>query len=344
MVNRRAGSLRPGARFSLPVALVALLLLFILPAPAQEPVATAGVDTNAFLIGDQINLTISVDHGTDFKIGNIAPADSLEGLEIVARGETERHSSGDAVSERTRFTITAFDSGTYVIPPFAVYYTGGADTLVRSAKTGPVAVFVHGVEVDTAGDIRAIKPPLGVPLTFLEVLPYLAVLAAAAGLVWLVSWFLRKRRSGEKFIPGPPPRPADELALEALRSLGAKRLWQRGMIKEYHSTLSDIVRTYIERRYLVPAMESTSDETLSFEPVRRLPPDDAATLKEILYRSDLVKFAKFVPEPGDHDSSLSGAVAFVEHTRRATPRAEAAVPDDTLPEGAVTDGAGGNTA
>lgn len=319
-----------------------ICLLFLLlsvaagSANAQEPTVSARVDTNSFVIGGQIHLTVSVERPATVTLTNIGPADSLEGLEIVERGETERSGSGASVSERTRFTITAFDSGTYVIPPFAAWYTGGGDTTARSVSTGPIAVFVHGVEVDTAGDIREIKPPLGVPLTFMEMLPYIAGVLIAAGLVWLVSFLLKKRRRGEELLPGPPPRPADEVALEALRSLDGERLWQRGKVKEYHSAISDIVRTYIERRYFVPAMESTSDETLSFGPIRSLPESESSALKRILYRSDLVKFAKFIPEPGDNESSLTGAVTFVEQTRRTPDRTAA-------PAAAAADPGGGGT-
>lgn len=307
--------------------LIAPALLAAAAAFSQEPSVSARVDTSAFVVGEQIRLTVSVEHAPGDTVRNVGPADSLAGLEIVARGEPERSSADGRVLERIPFTVTAFDSGARVIPPFAVYYTGAGDTAVRSALTSPVAVFVRGVEVDTAADIRGIKPPMGVPITFMEVLPYLLALLAAAGLVRLAYIVMKKRRKGEGFIPGPPPRPPHEVALEALRALESEKLWQRGRVKEYYSGVSDILRAYIERRYAVPAMESTSDETLGFVPIRSLPGSEHDTLRGILIRSDLVKFAKFIPPEVEHESSMTGAVAFVERTRGAEPA------DPGTPEG-----------
>jgi len=50
--------------------------------------------------------------------------------------------------------------------------------------------------------------------------------------VWLYVYVRAKRKKGESILPEAPARPADELALEALRALESERLWQRGKIKE----------------------------------------------------------------------------------------------------------------
>jgi hypothetical protein len=293
---------------------------------AQEVSATAVADTNTIRVGEQFRVKVSVAGPGGFVLRNVGPADSLEGLEIVGVDS----SSADGTAART-FTITAFDSGTYVVPPFAAYYRGQSDSTVRVASTLPIAVFVHGVDVDTSAEIRAIKPPLDVPLTFMEVLPWALAVIVAAGLIWLAYYYMKRRRRGESFIPAPPPRPADEIALEALRAVGSEKLWQRGKLKEYHTAVSDIVRTYIENRFGVPAMESTSDEILVASRGAGFGEGVVALLGDILLRSDLVKFAKFVPEPSQNEKSLEGAVAFVEQTRVVKVAREEPVPAEPAP-------------
>ncbi len=299
---------------------------------AQEVRLTAFADTNSLRVGEQVRVTVSVEHPDGYLLRNIGPADSLEGLEIVGVDSGVSAPGTGGSPFRRIYTFTAFDSGTYVVPPFVAYYSAPSDTAHRSVSGAPIVLFVGGVDVDTSAEIRAIKPPLDVPLTFAEILPYLGAVAAVAALSWLVYYILKKRKRGEKFIPGPVPRPADELALEALRSIEAERLWQRGKVKEYHTSLSDVLRTYIERRFAVPAMESTSDEILSSGPVAGLVPEAVSALRDVFTRSDLVKFAKFVPPPEQNERSFAESVSFVELTRRKraaeTPTpAEVAAPD-----------------
>jgi hypothetical protein len=290
---------------------------------AQELRLTATPDTNALRIGEQVRVTVAAEHPGGYVIRNVGPSDSLAGLEIVGidSGGAAGAGGGTAAPFRRVYSITAFDSGTYVLPPFIAYYRPGSDTAIRSASSAPVVLSFRGVDVDTSAEIRAIKPPLGAPLTLAEILPYLGAIAAAALLAWLVYYMLKKRKRGEKFIPGPPARPADEIALEALRSIEAEKLWQRGKVKEYHSALSDVLRRYIESRYGVLAMESTSDEILAFAPVSALEPAAVAALREVLTRSDLVKFAKLIPPPDQNERSIAHSVSFVELTRGAAPAA-----------------------
>jgi len=324
MVGRRPSSPFPALRLTGPGIALGALLILAAPftgarawrLPAQEVSATAAADTTSIRIGEQLRVRVTVAGPEGTVLLNLGPADSLDGLEIV-RVDTAAAGDGAGGKEIRTFYITAFDSGTFVVPPFAAYYRTASDTAVNTATTLPIAVFVHGVDVDTSAEIRAIKPPLDVPLTLMEVLPWAVGILLAAGLLWLVSVYMKKRKRGERLIPAPPPRPADEVALEALRALASENLWQRGKLKEYHTAVTDIVRTYIENRFGLPAMESTSDEILGAVTAAGFERGAVALLRDLLTRSDLVKFAKFVPGTGENEKSLDGAVSFVEQTRGA---------------------------
>jgi hypothetical protein len=285
-------------------------------ASAQDIRAVARVDSNNILIGDWLRLHIEVQHAAGITMTFPALADSLQGMEIIHRDTPTVKNNGQQVLETASYTITAFDSGTYIIPPMLIHYTVGGDTTRRVAETSPIPIFVHGIAVDTTQAIKDVKPPLSVPVTFADVLPYLIGIAGAGGIAWLIYYIYKKRKRGERFIPEPPARPPQEIALEALRALEAEHLWQRGKLKEYHSQLTDIVRLYIERRFDVLAMESTSDEILSSMVNRGSDKDVLQLLREILVRADLAKFAKFQPTPEENESSLRLAVDFVERTWR----------------------------
>jgi hypothetical protein len=293
---------------------------------AQDVRATARADSTHMLIGDWLTLSVEIEHPADVTVSSIEFADSLRPFEIVRQNQPTRTQSGGSIIERGSFTLTVFDSGFHVIPPLRVTYSTAADTTRKFVESMAIPVRIGGIVVDTTAAIKDIKPPLGVPITFAEILPYLIGVLLLGGIGWLVYYILKKRRRGETIIPAPPPRPPRELAIEALRALESEQLWQRGKVKEFHSKLSDILRTYIEREWRVLAMEMTTDEILTSPFVRTVPQDARRALREILIRADLVKFAKFQPQANENDVSMRSAFEFVEHASlRTAPNLEAIV-------------------
>ena len=311
MVMRRLWSTGCG-----PLAGVVFMAALFIPGllAAQSVHVSARVDSNSILIGDWLALHIEVAHPANATVVFPLLPDSLEGFEVVRRDPPVQKTTDQGILESSTFILTAFDSGMHVVPPLTVRYRTAGDTTQHAMDTPPIPVVVHGIRVDTTQEIRDVKPPLSVPLTLADILPYLIGTAVVAGLVWLYFYARARRKTGEPLIPEAPPRPANETALEALRALESERLWQRGKVKEYHSLLTDIIRFYIEKRFGVNAPEMTSGEVLDSDTVKTLPNDDREPLKEILTRADLVKFAKFQPRPEDHERSIRFAVSFVEST------------------------------
>jgi hypothetical protein len=78
--------------------------------------------------------------------------------------------------------------------------------------------------------------------------------------------------------------------------------------------LSAIVRTYLERRYVIRAPELTTEEFLLVA-AGRLSAEHRALLEAFLERCDRVKFAGYRPDSEESLSALKAARAFVEDTR-----------------------------
>ena len=293
------------------------LLLALLAAgrsSAEDVRATARVDSARMVIGDWLTVYLQVEHRADAKVTWPVFRDSLDGFEVVRHTDPVMKTENDNVLESATLVLTAFDAGEYVLGPIPFQYTTKGDTTKSFARTSPIGITVRGVAVDTTKEIRDIKPPVSLPISFAELLPWIIALAASAGAIWLFLYIRRKRRAGESIFPEEPLRPAHEIALEALAALEAERLWQRGKVKEYHSEITDIVRRYIERRFQMLAMESTTDEILSAGAIKALPPETSGTLSTVLVRADLVKFAKFQLRPGENEASIPLAVSFVRST------------------------------
>jgi hypothetical protein len=113
-------------------------------------------------------------------------------------------------------------------------------------------------------------------------------------------------RAREKPRPalGPLPRPPHEVALEALAALEASPLLERGQVKEYHIAASDILRTYVEGRFRVEALEMTTREVL--EGLAKIGADAPfrVGLRTFLEACDLVKFAKARPDAETSQAAL----------------------------------------
>jgi hypothetical protein len=141
-------------------------------------------------------------------------------------------------------------------------------------------------------------------------------LVLVAVIVWVV--LFRTKRPGWK-APVIPPRPVWEIALEGLGQLEKSRFLAEGRFKEYYSSLSGIVRAYIEARFEIRAPEMTTEEFLIFTYAsEKLNDKQREFLGELLQSSDMVKFARFVPSMDHARNNLRLARTFIEETRPLT--------------------------
>jgi len=160
--------------------------------------------------------------------------------------------------------ITSFDSGMYTIPPIRFYFRELPDTTLHFSQTESLILNVHTVKVDTTQAIKPIKGPMKIPITFRELLPWIVLVILLALIVWFVIYYLKKRKKAEPIFQLKPRiilQPY-EIALAELEKLRAKKLWQSGKIKEYHTEVTEIIRRYVEDRFRIMALESTTGEII----------------------------------------------------------------------------------
>ena len=282
---------------------------------AQQPELIASVDSNEMLIGDHLALNILVSHGTDQEILWPFWLDSLGGFEVISASPIDSSLRGGQVEEIQELILTTFDSGMYQIPALPILYTQAGDTF--RLETDPYLIQVHGIAVDTAQAIKPIKTLLDAPLTFREVLPWLLVGVVALLIIGgLLYWFVFRKKP-EPVLTGPPPPqiPPHEVAMRKLAKLEQKKLWQEGSIKAYYVELTEILREYLEGRYHVPALESTTDEIIAGLNSKDIPAHQFNQLKDLLVRADFTKFAKLRPGPSENMAGMEVARTFIKETR-----------------------------
>jgi len=289
---------------------------------AQDIKVSATIDSTSILIGNQAHLKLKAMYDNRHGLIRIqwpAIADSLASkVHVVDKSKVDTviaDSMEPTLQSQTQnITITGFDSGFYAIPPFQFIVNG--DT-AHPILTEPMMLQVRTVPVDTTKAFRDIKGPIQVKFPLILILIYVGIgLVALAIIIFVIIYFINRNKK-RKLVPEvklPPPVDPHVKALELLEQLALKKLWQEGKIKEYYSSVTDILRIYLNERFGVDALEMTTDEIMYA--MRRVSMDEAIKIKlqQLLVLSDLVKFAKEQPLPYEHESTLNGAIDFVNNT------------------------------
>ena len=294
-----------------------MFLCLTIVAGAQQVTSKAWVDSTTFRLGDWIVVHHEIRAPKELRVQAPSPKDSIGTFEIVSQTTPEEsESDGMRVIEKS-FTLTKFDSGKYVIPSIPTNYYKGNDTTVFQTFTQPIDITIRGVMLDTTQTFKDIKEVLHVSLTIWDYLLYggIILLLAAAGYFGYRYYKKMKEKPPKEETPVAPPRPAHEIALEALSDLEKKHLWESGADKLYESEVTEIIRQYIENRHSIPALEMTSNDLISrlvFVGIHRELLEEMNTFFRC---ADMTKFAKYHPTPLEHQAAMRTAYRYVDATK-----------------------------
>lgn len=281
----------------------------------QNVTVEAKADSVKFLIGDQFTLTLRVssDERTNIifpEIGSLIP-----NFEIINTGGTDTLSDGGKYILERKYVLTCFDSGSYSIPSLTFMYEKKGMAGLYPAKTNPLSLY-FGIPA-LGKDIIDIKKPLDEPVTFSEYLPYIIIFAAILILGGLIYFYFRRKKPAapEQAPERLEPRiPAHILALAALDKLKSENLWQKGELKEHYTRLTEILRTYIERKYKILALEMASAEIIEFFEKNTIDKETLEKLVYILDNADMTKFAKQKPDNTINTKTLDDTYYFINKT------------------------------
>lgn len=300
--------------------LIVSMMFFCNEIHAQGVVATAKLDTNIVVVGQPFTLELSITQPKDVKIDWPYISDSIGALEVVKNEglDTIPVEDNTMLMRMQKVTMMAFDTGMFVIPGFTIDYK------VRNTNakvyTDPLSIKVFLMPVDTTKAIKDIHPIQDVPYDWLFIgLIVLGVLVLAV-IVWFVVRYLKKakeRDDANKVVIAPKQSPY-EIAMASFEQLKKEEIWQQGDVKKYYSELTEIVRAYIQNRWMIPALEFTSDEILEHAFIKQIDAAENEKLVYLLRLADLVKFAKAIPHVSEHELSFTNAIQFVDATTPAT--------------------------
>ncbi|MFH1799522.1 MAG: hypothetical protein ABH891_01555 [Candidatus Omnitrophota bacterium] len=269
-------------------------------AASSGPCLAAGADdirvkaevNKAFLtIGDPVTYTVTVEHAPDIKVLSSIPAPSSDFLEIKKVEDIDKKQKKKILTGR-KFTLTSYRLGEFILDPVTIKYQKDGQP-EKSILTNKLYLTVKSVSGgDPQEDIRDVKTVVPYKLRIGKLLAVLLVLMLLVGGYFLYR-ALRKKKGA--FQPAVTPMTLEEEAFMHLTELFESDLLKRGFIKMYYLRLSEILRTYFEKRYKILAVESTTIEILrAFRP-QHLETGLYQKIQYVLEAADLAKFAKWIP-------------------------------------------------
>ncbi len=262
---------------------------------------TATLEPTDFTVGDPITLNIEAtcDDGMQLSIEN----NDAFGSFVV----TEQSTLLDIPSNEGRqwywsMQLDTFDASATEVPNIVIHWTNSIGQMGNIAIE-PIKVHVSSIAGDTLQEMNLRGIRSSVPLLQSTWWPTILIVGIICAILFLLIRFFFSRK---KTIV--PPHIKAEIALQNLRNTNLE-------VQQFYTTISNIVRTYIEERFHISATGQTTREFLIAEKENpKLEHVDRRALKDFLVAADLVKFARFEPNANTWDDAIDRAEQFVTNT------------------------------
>ncbi len=271
-------------------------------------------DRNKIAIGEELVYSLIIRYPNKVKLlGD--PVTDFSKFEVTQIKKYEPAEDGGFRIEQYDYSLTTFTVDTFFIGAPRVPYRSGKDSLVAE---GPTRSIIVASTIDsTVKDIRPEKPLIQAEinwwLLFLYVFGGALVLAA---LVYFGIKLYRKYKQGgmrKPVVEIEPVKTPEELALERLDALKDRQLIENGEFKEFHIEASNIIRMYVEQKFLIQALECTTSDLMVVFQRKKLAEENYVTLlRRFLEVCDLVKFAKYRPSSRECHQIMNDAYGLVK--------------------------------
>ncbi|MBR5394219.1 MAG: hypothetical protein IK144_03930 [Bacteroidaceae bacterium] len=299
------------------VHIFSLFLLLMTGVRAQVQVDVK-LDSLQLFIGQQTDLTLSVT--IDAKQKLVMPdikkgQELIPDIEVVTVGnpDTAFLNDGKRLTVSQAYTITAWDSAFYYLPPMQVTVDG------KKYDSKSLALKVYTVDIDTL-HLDQFFPPGGImELPFLweewQMVMFGSLLLILMFVcVGVLYYHVKHGKPIVRFIRRKKKLPPHQVAMNEIERIKSERKWAEEDSKEYYTLLTDTLRNYIRDRYGFNAMEMTSSEIIE-RLIAENNEEALDELREIFRTADLVKFAKWSTLINENDANLVSAIEYVNQTK-----------------------------
>lgn len=288
--------------FTKPLFLPIALLLVHSAIAQSAGTVRALVNKTTIMIGEPLELIVEANIPADASI-RFPVIDSITHFEILPGTRIDTINTSGGTTIRGVYSITSFDSGHWVIPPFSLSSTLQSDSIaidVIFADFNPDQPY-HDIK-----DVLDVKPVEDKNAWWWY---------AAGGAILLVVLLLLLTRKKKQIQPAAAKvsvNPYQE-AMQQLEQLHK----EKPEVKQFHSRLADIFRLYVFRQKGILSLQKTTDDLIIQLKGLNLPKQEFDTLSQALRLGDFVKFAKFMPTEDDTRNCfavIGNAIQLIEKT------------------------------
>ncbi|MFT5250196.1 MAG: cbb3-type cytochrome oxidase subunit 3, partial [bacterium] len=231
-----------------------MLSLFFIGCLSQAQVSSS-IDTTQIRVGEEIIYSIQVEADSTALV-LFPEGQSFNPLEVIESYGIDTTRLQDKIRLIKKYGLTQFDSGSYTLPSQRIVINN------KPFNTDSVNIEVANVIVDTTKQkMFHIKPAFEVEepgFDFEKLLYWILPILVIIGLVAFLYFRSRKKKREEAAQQLPPY----EEAIEALKVLDHSHYLENDNSKSYYSSLTEILKRYIDREVDDTALESTSNELI----------------------------------------------------------------------------------
>jgi hypothetical protein len=266
--------------------LIIFSFVFCVNIYAKENIS-AHLDKNEILIGDVLDFTVKVQLEQNAQISANQNL-SFDGFDII--NSSIEHMIGEENIYMLKFKLLSTKTGNIIIDSVPVFFINpdGTNNLFFTPKQNVVVKSVLGNDGDH--DIKDIKPLRKIKLktVYIILISILAILVIIVSCLFVFSFIKRPKN----IVIDPKTKALNELSL-----LYSSR--NNIDIREFYYKMSEILRTYISKKYDFYALEMTTAEF--FKKIKPLLPSDMniVEFKKYLSVFSLAKYASFTPNEAE---------------------------------------------
>lgn len=292
--------------------LMFIVLPFTLSSQSVSVVETRLPDNVFFATPFETNLLFSHEPGETLSLNTQMPDNNFE----ITSHEITPSSPGTTALHLNVMPFTLAAS-TFTVTLDVAH---GTDV---STYTVEIPLTVQPVQLFKDNHFHEIRDPK-VPVSWLM---WLFVLACIILVLRIIAYLRKKTEQDDgpawqKFGPEEDKRPCHEIALSKINALIDSGLWERKEYKLFYSTLFDILREYLWRRFHLDTSADTSAELLRNAKKEEGLTSSLQDLKDFLTSGDLVKFAKMVPTETERNHDITYLQAIIKRTTPPPPNEE----------------------
>lgn len=254
----------------------------------EDKSITLALSKDKLTTADSVKLKITLTAPEDNSITPPEIKDKLGDFSITNRVEATPKLRDNQIVLESSYDLTPFLAGEYTIPALTAQFK--SDNGVEDISSDPYNLAVTSLLEESDTELKDIFGFHKIRSKYFFHILF-GILFTLLLIIALVTYYLK---CPKKIIIPPTPQ---ELAIKALTALKAEGLSEKGEFKLFYTKLSNILRSFIEHQFSLSAPERTTEEFLPeiennpiFQNAQR------KLLQDFMRQSDLVKFAKYIPE------------------------------------------------